>query len=72
MLITVQQNPSWQLSLAQLSPSLLHLFSNHTSSQAELFCVNLTLTSSSGRYFTPQTLQDFTPQTLKHFTPQTL
>ena len=26
MLITVQQNPSWQLSLAQLSPSLYILF----------------------------------------------
>ena len=26
MLITVPQNPSWQLSLAQLSPSLLFVF----------------------------------------------
>ena len=28
MLITVQQNPGWQLSLAQLSPSLLGFFLN--------------------------------------------
>ena len=29
MLIPVQLNPSWQLSLAQLSPSLYNLFLQH-------------------------------------------
>ena len=38
MSITVQQNPSWQLSLAQLSPSLLDLTFKSTSLNFSHFC----------------------------------
>ncbi len=39
MLITVQQNPSWQLSLAQLSPCLSILFLLVSSLGADPFTV---------------------------------
>ena len=40
MLITVQPDPNWQLSLAQLSPSLFHFFTKEFKIDFEIRKVN--------------------------------